>query len=664
MTDASDSLLTLDIAQWHADGRAEVFLRRGSTAVHSHVFNPASDSARSKFLTGCRERLTGVQPEDWERLEAALLQRAADRERRSPPGAAGQRDRGRVNLEQARDAASQALLNSMPENVVAQAEAMLADAQLVALIQSDLKEMGVVGEVNLRLALYAVGTSRKLDSPVSGIVLGPSSTGKSYVIEQCARLIPPEDILNATDLTPNALYYGPEDRLVHTLVVAGERSRLKEDERAEATRALREMLSGQVLHKVVPHRTESGQMVTETITRHGPIAFVESTTLTKFFNEDHNRVLPMAADESPEQTRRILEHAARRAAGEPPDLTSVIQRHHALQRLLRRVKVRVPFAEYIAAAMPASRPEARRAIGHTLAVIRSVALLHQRQRHCVSGSLKHGAVIDATLEDYEVARALLVGPMGQLLGSDLTPAVANFGRRVVARHRGSTFTAAQASTADDTIKNHDVASRYLKALVADGVIEVEDLGRGGRPSVFRVCGEVPELGAIWLPTLDVLRKATRDSGSAPVPACRSSGRQLAGGSGNGDPAANSLPALRPATLVANAAAGRQAPASSAGADTLPTSRTTGDQDRWSPADSACAPGQVPADDAASAVARPAQAPGMEEVAQAEAALRQAVEAGNESAIWLSGQELARLVGASMADDIEALYRAKVAGAAA
>ncbi len=142
----------------------------------------------------------------------------------------------------------------------------------------------------------------------------------------------------------------------------------------------------------------------------GPIAFIESTTHTKIFDEDANRCLLLGTDESREQTERIVMAQARAATGASGNVDVVIARHFALQRMLRRTRVNIPFAEAIARAIPKERQEARRAMPHILPTIRSVSLVYQRQRS--AGPLVHGSVISATLQDYVVSAEAALGPDG------------------------------------------------------------------------------------------------------------------------------------------------------------------------------------------------------------------------------------------------------------
>src|SRR5262249_22984061 len=160
----------------------------------------------------------------------------------------------------------------------------------------------------LTATVYLTGTSRKLKAPLAAIVQGPSSSGKSYVVEKTAGLIPPEDTIHATQMTPQALFHMKPGSLRHKLVVGGERSRLQNDDvGAEATRALREMLSSGRLSKLMPVKGEGGLIETRLIEQDGPIAYVETTTLTRIFDEDVNRCLLLNTDEQPEQTKKIID---------------------------------------------------------------------------------------------------------------------------------------------------------------------------------------------------------------------------------------------------------------------------------------------------------------------------------------------------------------------
>src|SRR5262249_37150288 len=223
--------------------------------------------------------------------------------------------------------------------------------------------------------LSLAGTSRLLENPAAARIFGPTSSGKSYVLERTADLFPPEAVVAATAMTPQSLYHMPPGSLVHKFVVAGERSRGPADEVAEGTKALREMISSGRLSKLMPIKM-GGEVVTVKVEQEGPIAFVESTSLTQIFAEDETRCRPLATDETPEQTRRIIDKVTERYTRPVPagERLRALDRHHALQRMLEVAPVVVPFAGRLGEKFASERVEARRAYPMLLRVVEASAL--------------------------------------------------------------------------------------------------------------------------------------------------------------------------------------------------------------------------------------------------------------------------------------------------
>ena len=186
---------------------------------------------------------------------------------------------------------------------------------LLDTVAGNIEQMGLVGEKPLAIALYLLNTSRLLDKPLAAAVLGTSASGKSFSIQTVARLFPAETVYLAHRITPAALSYLPTGALIHRVVVAGERSRKLEDDQAEATRALREMISDGVLRLMTVGKDKDGHLATQYVEQPGPIAYVESTTLGvgEIFQEDKTRFLFLCCNESGEQTQQIMNRMARDA---------------------------------------------------------------------------------------------------------------------------------------------------------------------------------------------------------------------------------------------------------------------------------------------------------------------------------------------------------------
>lgn len=426
-------------------------------------------------------------------------------------------------------------LSGTPPDIMERAEDLLDDPNLLNRVADDIRASGVVGEESLVKTLFITGVSRLLEKPLAVIVQGTTSSGKSYGIERTSRFFAPESLVVATSITANALYYKEPGSLIHRFVVTGERSRIQDDQHAEATRALREMLaSGELSKEVTEHKGSRNQTIS--VHQHGPISYAESTTSATIDDEDANRCLLVATDESPQQTRRVIDAIAASAAGSHSDINDIFAVHHAAQRMLRRVRVVVPFAGELAAAMPDARPEARRAINHVLSVIQAITVLYQWQR--VAGEIQHGDEIKASVADYAIARELLLSPLGRGLGQALPAAVERFARSLLERYpSGESFTWKEALRGDDVITAKSKCNAYLAVLETAGCAELVEQHHGNKPATWKMTDQPPEPGAKWLPDVESLRDGVPPpvvpgvTGSQPANLSRSRAPAAQGGSG-------------------------------------------------------------------------------------------------------------------------------------
>lgn len=388
-------------------------------------------------------------------------------------------------------ARTQAALASTDPLVIAEAEAMLRSPTLIEEIGRDLEVIGVAGEDALRLTLYLLGTSRLLPKPLAAIVQGQSSSGKSYIVECVASLFPPEGIVIATQMTPQSLYHAEPGSLSYRWVVAGERSRINNDDRAEATRALREMLASGRLSKYMPVKV-GNEIVTVLIEQPGPIAYVESTTATRVFEEDASRCILLSTDERSTQTKTILRQIARQAKGEVrSEHGRVIDRHRTVQRLLERREIVIPYADRISAAMEqfADRCHIRRAYPMVLSFIRASALLHQRQR----ATDAEGRLIASPL-DYEVTVRLLTAPLDNMIGGSLSEPAERFLDRLLDAVRQKPKPLPVPFT-NEQIRTHlphlgrSTIGNYLNELEEKGYLEASEapsIGRGRPPKAYQL----------------------------------------------------------------------------------------------------------------------------------------------------------------------------------
>jgi hypothetical protein len=433
---------------------------------------------------------------EWHRvLDRLRVQQQEDEERRQELEKQNAEDQPAESV----DDRAERLLREMPPQVRQDAKAYLRDPNLVERISDDIEHLGVAGEKRLALSLYLVGTSRLLDRPLGAIIKGPTASGKSFVINEVARLMPPEAVLIATALTPQSLYYMEQGTLKHRWIVAGERSRnTKEDEVADATKALREMIASGRLSKLIPIKGEAG-MTTVLIEQEGPIAYSETTTRERIFAEDENRLLSLHTDERPEQTRRVITRLAHDATGaeQMVDTQRIMLRHHAVQRLLRRRQIVIPYAERLGELIQDERVEARRAFPHLVSMIRTSTLLHQFQRK----SDMRGQLI-ATPDDYALARKLIHGSLTRLLGCGNSPAARRFYERLRKWKLHERFTTTEARQFEKHSK--PTVWEWLRELAEAGLLRVVEDGRGRKPAVWEIVPEsVADVRSV-LPSVETL----------------------------------------------------------------------------------------------------------------------------------------------------------------
>jgi hypothetical protein len=466
--------------------KAEVVVRgEGGRIIFTDRRDLASVEGRRKaakdLCRGLRGKGIERAPDEMEKLLETKWNEALEaREREAAAAAAAAAAAPPSAAAEDVDGEAERLLAGMPEGVRAEASAVLHGPELLKRVVTDIDSRGVAGETELGATLYLVGISRLLSRPQSMRVKGPTSSGKSYVIAKVAGLAPPEAVIRATQMTPQALFHMRPGSLRHRWIVAGERPRKEDEDAAEATRALREMISSGRLSKLMPVKI-GNELQTVLIEQEGPIAYVESTTRDTVFDEDENRCISLFTDERPEQTRRIIARLAEDSAGGGVrrDAGRVALVHHALQRMIRRRDVIVPYAVRLGELIPDQRVEARRAFPHLLTMIQASALLHQYQRQAGEG----GAVI-AGPDDYRIARRLLQGPMERLLGRGVGNPAKRFFTRLKGWFGGATFTSRDAKAKEET--SRAAVYGWLSELHKAGHLEQVEAPRGATPAKWRL----------------------------------------------------------------------------------------------------------------------------------------------------------------------------------
>jgi hypothetical protein len=253
----------------------------------------------------------------------------------------------------------------------------------------------VAGEDRAGKLLFLAMMTRYLKRPVSAVVKGASSAGKSWLTAQVLGFFPPEAYYTLSGVSEKALAYS-EEPLSHRFLVMYEAAGLQGD---FASYLMRSLLSeGRVRYETV-EKTPHG-LKPRLIEREGPTGLVVTTTAVALHPENETRLLSVPVNDTPEQTVEVLKALAAENQA-PPDFTA----WHALQAWLASAshEVTIPFALGLAERTRPAAIRLRRDFGALLTLIRAHALLHRATRQTDG----QGRVV-ATLDDYAAVRALVI----------------------------------------------------------------------------------------------------------------------------------------------------------------------------------------------------------------------------------------------------------------
>ena len=348
---------------------------------------------------------------------------------------------------------------------------------------------GVVGETALAATVYLALTSRVQDSPVSIAVKGPSSSGKSWTIEKTAEFFPREAVLEFTSVSEKALIHTQESFKHRTLIfyeVTGLRESAEDNLTSYFVRTL--LSEGKLVYESTAGTP--GNFYTERIEKEGPTNLIFTTTKTKVHPENETRCMSLNTDDSPEQTKAILQRLAREDSA-VVDLRPWLQLQRWLQ-IEAETRVTIPFAEELANLIPPVAVRLRRDFLAVLALIRAHAVLHQLTRD----RNDQGSIV-ATLEDYDVVRDLVADVVSEGVDATVSPsvretveAVVALGETLVGKESGEDGVPAAAVAQSLKIDKSNAGRRLRRAADGGYVRNLET--RRFRPGRWVVGDPIPE----------------------------------------------------------------------------------------------------------------------------------------------------------------------------
>ncbi len=260
---------------------------------------------------------------------------------------------------------------------------------------------GITGEEQNRLIAYLIYSVRKQAVPLHVMFLGSSGSGKTYLQEKISELIPPDDSIEITQITENALYYFKQEELKNKLLLIEDL-----DGAMAVFYPLRELQTKRRISKTVTLKDSKGNLKTITLTVEGPVCVSGCTTKEKLYEDNANRCFLLYTDQSKDQDKKINNYQTEIAAGtiNKTRENQYKQLFRNMQTLLQPINIINPYAKYIELPEQVFKP--RRTMTLLLGFIEAITFYHQYQRE-VKTSKENIKYIETTISDIEQAFKLL-----------------------------------------------------------------------------------------------------------------------------------------------------------------------------------------------------------------------------------------------------------------
>lgn len=307
----------------------------------------------------------------------------------------------------------------------------LQNPDLVNNIIASFHKCGYVGEDLNLLTAYLVATSRKLQNPLSLMMISRSGAGKSTLQDAILKFMPEEEYQSYTRVTDQALFYKGKDELRHKLIA------IEEEKGARgASYSIRNLLTSHGLSVSSTIKDPlTGILRAMSHRVYGPVALLLTTTAIEDIDyELLNRFLIMAVDESQRQTELILKMQRQLRS-----LNGIIQKRNNqieqilqqnIQRLLKPIEIVNPYHDKLK--FSHNNLIMRRRHLHYLGLIDAVTLLHQYQRQTKTAKDEQGEFnyIEVTPRDIEIANKIAekILPAGH---EELLPPVRNLHKELI-----------------------------------------------------------------------------------------------------------------------------------------------------------------------------------------------------------------------------------------
>jgi len=359
--------------------------------------------------------------------------------------------------------------------------------RILELFGEAVRRRGLVREQRAAKLVYLGVTSRFLESPISMVVKGQSSTGKSRTVDTVLEFFPASAVYKLTGMSRLSLAYGKEP-LKHRIIYLREAQGLRDP---FAAYLMRTFLSEGGIDYDSVESTKDGLKPVK-IKREGPVGLLATTTSQKLERELETRFSSIPTDDSAAQTRAVIAALAEQFSGATRGRPVDLSEWHALQGWLEKHgerRVVIPFAPELIPAGDHLPPRLRRDFKAVLGLVVAHAFLHQATRQRDT----KGRIV-ATLDDYaavyELVHDLIAEGVQAAVRKEVRQTVEAVAALQEEHEEGVSLTALMARLGE---KHKSTVSRRVDVAVENGWLRnLED--RKGRPALLVPGDPMPQEG--------------------------------------------------------------------------------------------------------------------------------------------------------------------------
>jgi hypothetical protein len=358
------------------------------------------------------------------------------------------------------------------------------------------ERLGHRGESDIKKILLLSILSCRRRKPISVIVQGESSSGKSSTVDCVKEFTPDEFVLDLSAVTPAAFWNLPKLALKNRAVFIAERNGA-----SGADYPIRTLQSEGVLARLVSVPQDEGPYKTVKQTVEGPCSFIQTTTSTQSDRnaENETRTFVLYSDDSESLTYQVIEAQKEQylSIGLVLDRSLLCQAWKEAFRLLKPIRVIIPYVHSIK--FPTNLVRARRDHSRFLSLIEMVAHLYQYQRETLPED-----VIVASSEDYRIAYDLFA-PLMPANVQQISPKLAQLHEtlRRHAEHHSFTY----ASAAELMNWNRKTVRKYVDEGLEAGFFDAPKGIRSGVTSSFRWLEQSKKPGSLSISTPEEIERA-------------------------------------------------------------------------------------------------------------------------------------------------------------